>query len=82
MKIKSYAKINLNLKILNEIDGGLHKIESLIIPIDLYDLIEINEIDGEQDIIKFDDVSIGTNNTITHSLDLLRDFICSKWFSV
>ena len=52
MKIKSYAKINLNLKILNEIDGGLHKIESLIIPIDLYDLIEINEIDGEQDIIK------------------------------
>ena len=74
MKIKSYAKINLNLKILNEIDGGLHKIESLIIPIDLYDLVEINEIDGEHDIIKFDDESIGTNNTITHSLDLLRKF--------
>ena len=74
MKIKSYAKINLNLKILNEINGGLHKIESLIIPIDLYDLIEINEIDGEHDIIKFDDESIGTNNTITHSLDLLRKF--------
>ena len=41
MKIKSFGKINLNLRVLDEVINGLHKIESLIIPIDFYDVIEI-----------------------------------------
>ena len=44
MKIKSFGKINLNLRVLDELVNGLHKIESLIVPIDLYDVIEIKEI--------------------------------------
>ena len=42
MKIKSFGKINLNLKVLDEVINGLHKIESLIIPIDFYDVIELS----------------------------------------
>ena len=50
MKIKSFGKINLNLRVLDELVNGLHKIESLIIPIDFYDIIEIKEIDNDKDL--------------------------------
>ena len=73
MKIKSFGKINLNLKVLDETIYGLHKIESLIIPIDLYDVIEMKEIDKNQDIITFNFMNIPEKNTVSKSLDLLRD---------
>ena len=43
MKINTYAKINLNLKISKDIEYGLHNISSLMVPINLYDSIEIKE---------------------------------------
>ena len=52
MKIKSFGKINLNLRVLDELVNGLHKIESLIVPIDLYDVIEIKEIKNDKDIMQ------------------------------
>ena len=44
MKIKSFGKINLNLKVLDEEINGLHKIESLIIPIELEKLMIFHNI--------------------------------------
>ena len=72
MKIKSFGKINLNLKVLDEEINGLHKIESLIIPIDFHDVIEIEEIDNDKDIITFDSTDIPDNNTVSKTLDLIR----------
>ena len=83
MKIKSFGKINLNLKVLDEEINGLHKIESLIIPIDFHDVIEIEEIDNDKDIITFDSTDIPDNNTVSKTLDLIRetnDF--SKYFEI
>ena len=83
MKIKSFGKINLNLRVLDELVNGLHKIESLIVPIDLYDVIEIKEIKNDKDIISFDSMNIPENNTVSKSLNLLReinDF--SKYFEI
>ena len=73
MKIKSFGKINLNLRVLDELVNGLHKIESLIVPIDLYDVIEIKEIKNDKDIISFDSMNIPENNTVSKSLNLLRE---------
>ena len=73
MKIKSFGKINLNLRVLDELVNGLHKIESLIVPIDLYDVIEIKEIKNEKDDITFDSMNIPENNTVSKSLNLLRE---------
>jgi 4-diphosphocytidyl-2-C-methyl-D-erythritol kinase len=73
MKIKSFGKINLNLRVLDELVNGLHKIESLIVPIDLYDVIEIKEIKSEKDVITFDSMNIPENNTVSKSLNLLRE---------
>ena len=73
MKIKSFGKINLNLRVLDELVNGLHKIESLIVPIDLYDVIEIKEIKNDKDIISFDSMNIPEKNTVSKSLNLLRE---------
>ena len=72
MKINTFAKINLNLKISKEVEQGLHNINSLMVPINLYDSIEINEIDNDFDQIKFDKEGIADLNTISKSLNLLR----------
>ena len=72
MKIKTYAKINLNLKISKDIEDGLHNISSLIVPIDLYDSIEIKETNADVDKIQFDKEGISEENTISKSLNLLR----------
>ena len=72
MKINTYAKINLNLKISKDIEDGLHNISSLIVPIDLYDTIEIKETNANVDKIQFDKEGISEENTISKSLNLLR----------
>ena len=72
MKINTYAKINLNLKISKDIEDGLHNISSLIVPIDLYDSIEVKETNADVDKIQFDKEGISEENTISKSLNLLR----------
>tara|TARA_B000000475_G_C15984869_1_gene442597 strand:+ start:827 stop:1651 length:825 start_codon:yes stop_codon:yes gene_type:complete len=72
MKINTYAKINLNLKISKDIEDGLHNISSLIVPIDLCDSIEIKESNSDVDKIQFDKEGISEENTISKSLNLLR----------
>lgn len=72
MKINTYAKINLNLKISKEVEEGLHNISSLMVPINLYDSIEIKETNADVDKIQFDKEGISEENTISKSLNLLR----------
>ena len=72
MKINTYAKINLNLKISKDIEYGLHNISSLMVPINLYDSIEIKETNADVDKIQFDRDGISEENTISKSLNLLR----------
>ena len=49
--IKSYAKINLFLKILKKNKNGLHNIQSSVMLLNLYDEIKIKS--STKDIIKF-----------------------------
>ena len=51
-QIKSYAKINLALNIVGK-TTNLHKIESIIAFIDLYDLIFIKKIKSKKNYISF-----------------------------
>ena len=52
MKLLSSAKINLNLKILGVTQDNLHELVSDIIPIGIFDEIEILE--NNKNIIEFD----------------------------
>ena len=50
IKLKAYAKINIYLKVLGTRKDGYHDLESLMVPIDLYDELEFS--DSDKDIIE------------------------------
>jgi len=76
IKIKSYCKINLSLKVLKKLNSGYHNIISLITFCDLHDVISISRIRELKDEISFSGkFKRGINkksNTITKVLNLLR----------
>ena len=76
IKIKSYCKINLSLKVLQKLNSGYHNIISLITFCDLHDVISISRIRELKDEISFSGkFKRGINkksNTITKVLNLLR----------
>ena len=71
MKLRTSAKINLNLEIFSEKQDSFHKLSSLMIPIDIFDDIEIEESISET--IKFSDENLNTiESTIHKALKLIR----------
>ena len=86
-KIKSFAKVNLTLKILNKYSNGYHKIESLISKINLADEILIKETQGSKNRISFSgkfSSNISNTNTISKLLKILNDqnYIKNKKFNI
>ena len=75
-KIKSYAKINISLGVLGKLSSKLHKIETLISFIDLYDEISLSEIKkNKHKVIFYGKFSnkIPLKNTITQLLNILDE---------
>ena len=88
LKIKSYCKINLTLRIIKKLKNGYHNIMSLITFCNLHDLISISEIKDTKDKINFSgSFRNGINkksNTITKMLNLLRknNILKKKFFKI
>ena len=83
-KVKSYAKINLALNITSKFNK-LHKIESLIAFIDLYDVIFIKKIKSKKHHIVFNgkfSKNINSNNTVSKLLKILgkKKLLDQKFF--
>ena len=76
LKIKSFCKINLYLRVIKKLKNGYHNIKSLVTFCDLHDVILISKIKGKEDKISFSgNFKKGINkkfNTITKTLYLLR----------
>ena len=72
-QIKSFAKINLGLKVLNKRDDNFHNINSIFIQIDLHDTL--NFIPSKKMSIECDNNHIPTNhhNTIYKAYNILDD---------
>ena len=73
IKVKSYAKINLALNVVGK-TTSLHKIESIISFIDLYDEILIRNTQKKDHKIKFNGKfsnNIGSNNTVSKLLKII-----------
>ena len=43
MRIKSFSKINLTLRVLRKLNNGMHNIETNSVLVDLYDEIDIKK---------------------------------------
>ncbi|MGM0418781.1 MAG: 4-(cytidine 5'-diphospho)-2-C-methyl-D-erythritol kinase [Thermodesulfobacteriota bacterium] len=52
IEIKAPAKINLFLEITGRLSNGYHTLESLMVPVSLYDFVEIEPVSGEKIRIK------------------------------
>ena len=71
MRLLTSAKINLNLKVSEQQNSGLHFLNSDMIPIDIYDEISISE--AEEDKIHFSIDQLNNEYTTVHkALSLLR----------
>ena len=88
IKIKSFCKINLSLRVLKKLNSGYHSIKSLITFCDLYDIISINQIRGAKDNISFSGrFKKGINkksNTVVQVLHQLRkrNFFKNQMFKI
>ena len=88
IKIKSYCKINLSLRVVKKLNNGYHNITSLITFCDLHDIISLSKIQSFNDEISFSgDFKKNINikkNTITKILNLLRKnkFIKNQRFKI
>ena len=74
--IYSFCKINLSLRVIKKLSTGLHKIQSVVTFVNLFDIIKVKEINSERDQIKFygkfkHNIDL-KDNTISKTLDLLR----------
>ncbi len=73
-KIKSYAKVNLALNVTGK-NSGLHKVESIVGFVSLYDVILIKKIQSKKHIISFNgkySKNIFKKNTISKLLKVLE----------
>ena len=74
IKLKSRAKINLSIDVLGKREDGYHLVEMIMQTIDLYDLIEINERQDNNILIKStsDDIPLDSDNLVYKAADLIR----------
>ena len=77
MILKSYAKINLTLKVNKKLKNKLHDLQSYFSLIDLFDEIKIVKIKQNKDKVNFKGRFANNinkkNNSILKTLDLLRE---------
>jgi len=84
-EIKSHAKINISLGILDKLKSKFHKIESLFSFINLHDEIFIKKINNKNHKIIFNgkfSKGIPKNNTISNLLKLLEKKLCGQKYLV
>ena len=81
MIVKSYAKINLSLKITNQREDGYHDLEMVNLPIDLHDVIEIETNPQFVDTyVTCDDIRLMSlrTNLVTRAVDKMREIFGFK----
>lgn len=73
--LKSYAKINVSLRIVRKLDNGYHELEMVFLPLALHDVIELTRIPNSPDsFITCDDIGLANNhhNLCMKALNKLR----------
>ncbi len=74
LSIKSYAKINISLNVLNKRKDGYHELDMVVLPVELHDTLIISKLKiGHDNFVTVDDFSIGNiqYNLATFAIDRL-----------
>lgn len=73
MKQRAYAKINLSLDIFNVRDNGYHDLNSIMLPIDFYDELEIRISDQDEYTCNRHYIRNSADNSIIKMIEILRE---------
>lgn len=75
IKLKSRAKINLSIDVLGKREDGYHLVEMIMQTIDLYDIIEIKDIDSDNIVIKSNSnhIPLDEKNIVYKAVSLLKN---------
>jgi len=71
MILKSHAKINLTLHIGRKAKGGLHQIESVMHPIDLYDNLMFEKMEGDEVVVHSNNTSILNKDNLAYKAAMM-----------
>lgn len=71
MQVKAHAKINIALDVVKRMDNGYHALDMIMVPISLYDEIEIEK--SDYDHVTCQGMELPEKNTITKMLQVLRE---------
>ena len=86
ISLKSYAKINLSLNVFGKIDEEYHKLDSIMLPIELHDSLIVNRLSSSEDnYVTIDDYSMGVinYNLATYTIECLaKEFNFNDKFRV
>lgn len=73
MKDRAYAKINLSLDVFNIREDGYHDINSIMIPIDFYDVLEINKAEKDSYYCNKSFIKFNEYNSIIKMISVLKE---------
>lgn len=73
MKERAYAKINLALDVTGVRADGYHELDSIMLPIDFYDLLEISIADEDSYSCNWRYLKYNSSNSIRKMIELLKD---------
>ncbi len=85
MKLKSYSKINLSLRVLNKLKNGMHNIESNAVLTNLFDEIYLEK--NKKDLVvfkgKFKNKINKKTNSVSKTLKILRELnVIDKFYKI
>lgn len=81
MQVKAHAKINIALDVVKRMDNGYHALDMIMVPISLYDEIEIEK--SDYDHVTCQGMELPEKNTITKMLQVLREnYSISNGYSI
>ena len=73
MKDKAYAKINLSLDVCGIRENGYHEIDSIMLPINFYDLLEIRISDSDSYECNWPYIRYNENNSIYKMMKIIKE---------
>lgn len=71
MKVYAPAKVNLGLDVVRTMENGYHELDMIMAPVSLYDELDIEYSDHDK--IEIENMELGEDNTISKTLELLRN---------
>lgn len=73
MKIRAYAKINLGLDVIRRKENGYHDLKMVMVPVDFYDVLDIEVAPKMLFECNRDYVTANPNNTVIAAINYLRN---------